>query len=171
MAVRSVCRSFPIMLVLAGCGATPALVRDQGSGPAFSPIAFFDGDTAGGGRLKIAALPVRRVEVVGHGTVEPDGSLLLVQHVFEGAKPERVRTWHIRATGIDRYTGTLSDARGAVDIDVHGNVLHIAYVAKGGFPVVQWLILQPGGQVALNHLVVRKLGLRIASLRETITRR
>lgn len=163
-------RFLPIALMLSACVATPSHRREAAPDPHFSPIAFFAGDTVGEGVLKIALSPVRTVRVAGHGQVDADGALTLVQHVREGAKPDRTRTWHIRPIGGDRYTGTLSDAQGPVTVESHGNLLHIAYVAKGGLGIEQWLFLQPGGQVAFNRLVVRKLGLRIAALRETITR-
>lgn len=39
---------------------------------------------------------------------------------------------------------------------------------KGGMRVDQWLTLSADGQVAQNHLIVRKLGVTIATLEETI---
>ncbi len=171
MATRRI-RSLPVLLLLlSACVATPSHRHEAAPDPQFSPIAFFEGDTVGDGRLKIDLLPTRAVHVVGHGERAADGALTLVQHVREGDKPERTRTWHIRPIGGDRYTGTLSDARGPVSLETHGNTLHIAYRSTGGLGIEQWLFLQPGGRVALNRLVVRKLGLRIAALHETITRR
>ncbi|WP_174286997.1 DUF3833 family protein [Sphingomonas bacterium] len=157
--------------MLSACAATPSYRHEVANSPVFSPIAFFGGDTVGEGSLKIDLLHVRPVHVVGHGQIAADGTLTLVQHVREGEKPERLRTWHIRPIGGDRYTGTLSDAVGPVHVESHGNALHIAYAAKGGLRIEQWLFLKPGGQVATNHLVVRKLGIRIAALNETISRR
>ena len=161
----------PMLLALPACVATPTYRHEAAATPDFAPIAFFTGDTVGEGALTIGMVHRRPVHVEGHGTVEPDGTLLLVQHVRDGTKPERIRTWHIRSIGGDRYAGTLSDAAGPVRLETHGNALRIAYAAKGGFAVRQWLFLQPGGQVAVNHLIVRKLGIRIAALRETIARR
>ena len=163
-------RILPILFALAGCVASPFRADEPRTDLAFSPIAFFAGDTVGEGLLKIGPTRVRAVHVVGHGEIDATGALTLVQRVREGHKPERTRTWHIRPLGGDRYTGTLSDAAGPVTVTAERNALHITYVAKGGFPVEQRLFLQPGGQVALNQLVVRKLGVRIARLRETITR-
>ncbi|WP_375394326.1 DUF3833 family protein [uncultured Sphingomonas sp.] len=158
------------LLTLSACAATPSYRHEVARGPFFSPIAFFGGDTVGEGSLKIDLMHARPVHVVGHGQIEADGTLTLVQHVREGAKPERVRTWHIRPIGGDRYTGTLSDATGPVSMEARGDIVRIHYSAKGGFAVAQSLFLQPGGRVAINHLVVRKVGVRIAALRETITR-
>ena len=41
---------------------------------------------------------------------------------------------------------------------------------QGGLHAQQWFYLQPGGQVALNRMVVTKFGLPVASLDETIRR-
>ena len=66
------------------------------------------------------------------------------------------------------YTGTLSDAKGPISAKVSGNELNIRYKTKDGLDVEQWLFLQPGGETAVNHMVVRKLGVTVASLEETI---
>ena len=163
-------RLLPFLLTLAACVGSPFRADEPRTDLAFSPIAFFAGDTVGEGLLKIGPTRIRTVHVVGHGDMDANGALTLVQRVREGYKPERTRTWHIRPLGGDRYTGTLSDAAGPVSVTAERNALRITYVAKGGFGVEQRLFLQPGGQVALNQLVVRKLGVRIARLRETITR-
>lgn len=127
------------LLMLAGCVATPSHRREAAPGPSFSPMAFFAGDTIGEGSLKIVLHRSRPVRVVGHGAVEPDGTLRLVQQVHEGDALERMRTWRIRAIGGDRYAGTLSDASGPVAMETRGNRLHIAYRAKGGLDIEQWL--------------------------------
>ena len=102
-------------------------------------MTFFAGDTVGEGVLKIDLTHRRTVHVVGHGDVDAGGMLVLVQQVREGAKPERTRIWHIRAIGDGRYTGTLSDAAGPVSVTSQGNVLRIAYRAKGGFAAMRFL--------------------------------
>jgi Protein of unknown function (DUF3833) len=72
--------------------------------------------------------------------------------------------------GGGRYGGTLSDAEGPLVAQITGNCLHLRYSAKGHLSVEQWLYLQPGGKVALNRMVVRKFGIRVARLDETIRR-
>ena len=158
-------------VLLAACVTTAPHLDLARPTPVFSPNAFFGGDTIGVGVLSIDIVGKRATHVSGHGTVDPDGTLVLVQRVRQGSKPESTRTWHIRSAGGDRFTGTLTDAVGPVDAYVRGNLLHIAYASKGGLKVEQWLYLQPGEKVALNRMVVRKLGLPIASLDETITKR
>ena len=131
---------------------------------------FFDGDTIGEGVLQIDVVGKRRTHVVGHGHIASDGTVVLVQDVAQYNKVSRTRTWHIHPLGHGRFTGTLTDATGPVAAYPRGNMLHIGYVARGGLAVEQWLYLQPGERTALNRMVVRKLGVVIASLKETITK-
>ena len=50
-----------------------------------------------------------------------------------------------------------------------GNRLHLRFTTTdGGLDAEQWLYLQPGGRVALNRMVLRKFGLPVATLDETI---
>lgn len=160
-----------VVLALAGCVSVPHHRDLAAPSPAFSANSFFDGETLGEGMLDIDVVGRRATHVVGHGHVEMDGTLVLVQEVTIGKKPSTTRTWRIKSVGADRLTGTLTDAKGPVTLYTRGNLLHIAYVQKGALDVEQWLYLQPGGLVALNRMVVRKLGIPIASLNETISKR
>ncbi len=49
-----------------------------------------------------------------------------------------------------------------------GNRLHLAFRMRGGMMVDQWLTLSPDARVAQNRLIVRKLGMTVATLGETI---
>lgn len=160
-----------LALPLAACVSIPRHVDLARPGPIFSPGAFFSGRTEGKATLRIAVKGTAPVRVEGDGHVEPDGTLVLVQRVRQGDKPPTTRTWHIRSAGPGRYTGTLTDATGPIAGDVTGNLLHLRFTMKGGLDTEQWLYLQPGEQVALNRMVVRKFGVAIASLSETITKR
>jgi hypothetical protein len=53
---------------------------------------------------------------------------------------------------------------------VVGNRLHLRFAQKGGFRAEQWLDLQPGGQVVRNVMIIRKFGIAVARLDETIRR-
>lgn len=136
----------------------------------FTPQRFFSGRTEGSGKLKILFARTRVVKVHGRGQVMTDGTLVLDQRVeIEGDAPAD-RTWRIRPVGDGRYEGTLSDASGPVHGDVRGRRLHLVFPMKGGFVAEQWLDLLPSGNVALNHMVVRKWGLPVATLEETINK-
>jgi hypothetical protein len=53
---------------------------------------------------------------------------------------------------------------------VAGNRLHLSFRMRGGMDVDQWLTLAPGGRSAKNVLRVRKFGVTVAALDETIRR-
>jgi len=138
------------------------------AGPApLDPIAFFTGVTNGEGSLDtLIARPVP-VSVSSLGLRE-HGGLKLIQRIEEGDKPERVRTWTLKPAGPGRYTGTLTDAEGSVEITVTGPRAEIRYTTPGGVRIKQQLALQPDGRTILNHLEAYKFGLRVAVLKEII---
>ena len=120
--------------------------------------------------LKILFHTPRTTHVTSVGRVDAEGTLALDQHIEQQGKPARDRHWRIRPLGNGRYTGTLTDASGPVTGEVEGNRLHLGFPMKRGMHVDQWLTLSPDGQVAQNHLIVRKLGVTVATLEETIRR-
>jgi hypothetical protein len=139
--------------------------------PHFDPVAFFTGETEGRGRLKVMFSRPKSMRVSGHGMLQGDGVLVLDQTVTTEGDRAKTRQWRIRQTAPDHYVGTLTDASGPVRLDVTGNCLRIHYHAKGGLAFSQVLTLQPGGQISQNVMKVRKLGMVVATIRETITRR
>ena len=133
----------------------------------FQPIAFFEGHSQGDGQLrKLFSSPVS-VSVDSVGRVR-NGTLVLDQTIKENGKPPSTRRWIIVRAGPDRYAGTLTDAVGTVDGRVEGPRLYIRYTMKHGLTVQQQLAEQPNGRTVLNRLVVYKLGVRVATLNETI---
>jgi hypothetical protein len=159
-----------LSMLAASCVSIGPSARLAAPAPVFAPQAFFAGRTVGDGTLRVTFSRSRAVHVVGDGRVEPDGTLVLRQHVEDGGKPPRDRVWHLRDLGGGRLAVTLSDAAGPVDADVAGNRLHVRFRTKDGLGVEQWIYLRPGGDTASNRMVVRKFGLPVASLRETIRR-
>jgi hypothetical protein len=158
---------FALTLLLSACVASPrAPAADAGAAP-FPVMAFFDGGTEGRAVLKIAFRSPQQVIVHGRGRVE-NGTLLLHQIVKEGDKPPRERQWRIREVSPGHYAGSLSDATGPIKAEADGNRLHLTFRMKGGFDVEQWLVLAPDGKSAHNIMAVRKLGVRVATLDETI---
>ena len=159
-------RILPFLAVIpAACApAVPAAAP----GPVFDPLTFFAGRTEGIARLKIVLRAARGVRVQGSGRVEPDGTLVLDQIVAQDGRPATRRRWRIRRTGPATYAGTLSDAVGPVAGEVSGNRLRLAFTMKGGVATEQWLTLAPDGRSAANLLTVRKFGVTVARLDETI---
>ncbi len=57
---------------------------------------------------------------------------------------------------------------GPVSGEVTHNRLHLSFRMKGGFHAQQWLTMEPSGRSVRNVMVVRKFGIPVASLEETI---
>ncbi|HEV2596462.1 MAG TPA: DUF3833 family protein [Sphingomicrobium sp.] len=153
------------MLSVAGC--TGRVDLPAAGGVDFEPIAFFSGRTHGDGELKkLLSNPVR-VTVDSVGSVKGD-TLILDQTIRENGKVPSVRRWTMRRVGHNRYSGTLTDAVGAVEVDVAGPRASIRYTMKHGVRVAQQLVQQSDGSTVLNRLVVQKFGVRLATLNEII---
>jgi hypothetical protein len=138
------------------------------AGPApLDPIAFFTGETRGIGTLDPIVGRSVPISVESRGTPEA-GGLRLVQRIREGTKPGRVRTWTMRKVAPGRYTGTLTDASGPVELTVSGARAYVRYRTPSGLTIGQQLALQPDGRTILNHLEAHRFGIRLAVLDETI---
>ncbi|MBB4154405.1 hypothetical protein GGQ80_002318 [Sphingomonas jinjuensis] len=157
-----------LVLPVAGCVPTPRHADLAALGPTFAPEVFFAGKTVGEGMLRVVFSHAKPVHVEGQGRTGPDGTLTLVQRVEEQDKPARMRSWRLRQRPDGGYDATLSDAVGPVDVEVQANLLHIRFTMKGRLGVEQWIYLQPDGRSALNRMVVRKFGIPVAALHETI---
>lgn len=131
---------------------------------------FFAGRTEGSGTVRIVLSGTSAVRSQGRGRILPDGSLSLDHVVHQEGEPERRRTWHMRRSGPGRYTGTISDARGPVSAEVHGNRVHVTYRTREGYSVDQWITFNADGRTASNQMTFRRMGVRVATLQETIRR-
>jgi hypothetical protein len=157
-----------LALALAATAAGAAAVQPPAACSAtLDPIAFFTGQSQGEGTVDtLLARPVKLlVESVGRREGE---SLILDQTIREGAKPPRNRRWIMRPVAPGRYTGTLTDAVGPVNVTVTGSRATIRYRMRGGLDVDQQLTLQAGERTLLNRLHVRKFGIKVATVEETI---
>ena len=145
------------------------LLLAQAPPAAPSPEAFFTGRIEGSGTVNIILSGRHSVRVRSAGRMER-GALLLDQVVQEEGKPARRRSWRLVRSGPNRFTGTLSDARGPVTGSVAGNVLHLRYRSREGPSVEQRITLHPGGRTAHNRMTFRRFGLTVATVEETIRR-
>ena len=164
--------ALPALALLAGCVAAPPLASLESATPVFSPEHFFAGRTDGTGSLRIAFAGRNALRVEGHGRVEPDGTLVIDQRIEQDGKRPAIRQWRMRSDRPGHWTGTLTDADGPVSADAQGNCFHIRYRMKsGGLSVEQWLYLQPDARTVRNRMTLRKWGVPVAGLEETIVKR
>ncbi len=164
-----------LLVLAAACASAGCLAlgapRPAPDGPELRPERFFDGTTTGLGTLAIRGRGTQMVRVESTGRAGADGVFELVQTIRLGDGPPRTRTWTMRPTGPDTYTGTLTDARGPVDVRVDGSRLTIRYAMPGPWVRMrQTLTLMPDGQTALNTSTVTVLGVPWARLSEQIRR-
>lgn len=154
------------LLLVPGDAASAAPRHDAAT--RFDALSFFAGHTEGRGRLKIVLRPARAVSVHGDGQRVGRETIALRQTVEDSGKPSKHREWRIREVAPGRYAGTLTDAIGPITGREIGGRLRLDYRLKGGLRVTQWIEAAPGGRIAHNRLTVRKLGIPVAHLDETI---
>ena len=162
--------SLALLTSLSACVATGRLPEPAATAPALDPLAFFAGATRGEGRLQIATRKPRAVRVEGMGRIEPDGALRLDQSVSLAGKPPVQRQWQLRRDEQGGVVGSLTDASGPVTGTMTGGGLRLRFAMKGGFRAEQILALQADGRTLKNVMIVRKFGLPVARLDETITK-
>ena len=139
--------------------AAPAAAAPQ---PDASPLAFFEGRTVSEGTTKIMLRKPYRTRSDGVGRIDGDGTLLLVQQVEEGSEPRKERRWRIRQIAPNRFSGTMSEAVGPVEVEKVGARFRFRFRMKGGLAVEQWLTPLADGVSARSTLTVRKLGIAVA---------
>ena len=145
-----------VLLCAGSAAAAPA--------PKLDLTVFFTGHTHAENVMKIAfhrATPLIVDSVGGKGD---KGDFVLIDTIHEGDKPVRTRKWIMRQSAPGHFTGSLSDAVGPVDIDVSGNSALVQYTMKGGLKVRQQMDLVGDGRALANHVVVRKFGLKFATV-------
>jgi hypothetical protein len=157
-------------LALAACTAAAPPEASQ-SGPAFDPVAFFTGASHGDGKLDQVMKATSTVTVDSIGRPEKDGTLTLIQRIAMQGDPPRTRVWKLKQVAPGRYAGSLTDASGPVETVAIGRAIRIRYPMKGGLHVEQWLTALPGGRALDNRMTVHKWGVRVATLRERISKR
>ncbi|NUQ17118.1 MAG: DUF3833 domain-containing protein [Sphingomonas sp.] len=132
------------------------------------PFSFFEGVTETVGTLKVVMHKPVHTRSIGHGVVERDGSLSLVQRVEDEGRAPYMRRWLIKRAGPGRFVGTMSEASGPVTIDEVGDRFRFRMKMRGGLSVEQWLTPLPGGRAASSSMTVRKFGIAVASSQATV---
>ena len=155
-----------LALIVALAVSVPSAAADPG--PRLDMLAFFTGKTHGENVMKIVLKRPAKLVVDSVGGKGDRGDFVLIDTVREEGKPVRTRKWIMRPAGPNRYTGSLSDAVGPVDVAVTGDTATVRYTMKGGLKVTQVMTMQAGGRSLSNNVVVKKFGMKFASVNGTI---
>ena len=145
---------------VSGAGA----VQTQG----FDPITFFTGATESTGALKQAFSSAKSTRGSGFGAMRGKGTFVLDQTMTIAGEPAKKRQWQLHLISPGHFGGMISDGKGPVTIDVAGNRLLIKYTMANGLKVQSTLTIDPGGRSGHNRSSVRKWGMTVATLDETI---
>ena len=161
-------------MIRAGVGAfalTLAIAAWAEDSKSFDPVAFFTGPTQGRGVLNELLGKEKRTTAQSVGKIDKDGWLILDQKVDVQGDALRQRHWRLKQVGPGKFSGTLSDAKGPVEVAVAGQSMRIRYTMKNGIKVDQSLTVLPGGKAVDNHTTFRKFGMKVATLIERIEKR
>ena len=119
------------------------------------------------GTLKAVLQKSKTIRVDSVGTEQKDGALLLTQTIHEPGKAPRTRSWRMRREGLNRYSGTLSDAVGPVRVTVEAGAIRIRYRDKDDLDFDQRLTAT-GPRELRNKMSVKRFGIRVATFDEVI---
>jgi hypothetical protein len=147
--------------------AAAASATSSASLPQADPLRFFEGRTETDGLIKVVFQKPYRGRSIGHGRIEPDGSLTLVQRVLDEGKPPHERRWSVRKIGPGRFTGTMSDATGPVTIEQVGARYRFRFTMDK-LGVDEWLTPMADGKSARITIQVRRFGIVVATTEGTI---
>jgi len=139
------------------------------------PLRFFEGATEAVTTMKIIAQQPFVSYTIGTGRINGDGSLELLQHVKEEGRRQFDRLWRIHQVSPGRFIGTMTEARGTVNIERVGNRYRFRFVTQGNMAVEQWITPARDATVANTQLTVRKFGIVVAHgsgwIRRSVDRR
>jgi hypothetical protein len=94
-----------------GCDQKPS--APAGLGPAFDPIAFFDGHTRSWGVIESrSGAPTERIVTDSHGERDGTDRLRMVQHLSFQDGTAQQRDWTLWRNGADRFEATANDMVG-----------------------------------------------------------
>ena len=148
-------------------GVAPAYAAEPAKPqPALDPLEFFTGEVRGEGTIKVVMKPATKMRSESRGTPDGKGGIVLDQKVYETGKPVRISRWKLHPTSKTTLAGT-NDV-GRVSGKLTGNRLLLKYPMKNGLTAEQYLYLQPDRRTLLNRMTVRKFGMTVAKIEETI---
>jgi len=163
-------------VLLSGCDAKPGPSESVGIGPAFDPIAFFDGHTHSWGVIENrGGAPTEWVVTDSHGEKDGAGRLRMVQHLSFQDGTKQQRDWSLWRSGADQFDATANDMAGSAKGQANGNVFHWQWVLERSpgnslmnVTMEQWMYRLADGSVMIRT-TISKLGIILAEVTEDFT--
>jgi Protein of unknown function (DUF3833) len=163
--------------VIAGCDNKPAASAMVGTGPAFDPVAFFDGHTHSRGVIeRRSGAPAERIVTDSHGWINQEKQLRMVQHLSFQDGETGERRWTLWRTGPGRFEATANDMVGSAAGETDGRMFHWEWVlarspgnALMNVTMNQWMYGLEDGS-AMIRTTVSKFGVIFAEVTEHFTR-
>lgn len=163
--------------LIAGCDRKPELPASLGSGPAFDPIAFFNGRTHSLGVIENrSGAPTQRVVTDSHGDKDGSDRLRMVQHLSFQDGSTQQRDWTLWRTGPNRFDATANDMAGTAKGESDGGIFHWQWVlvrSPGHWlrevTMNQWMYRMEDGTVMIRT-TVSKFGFIVAEVTEQFVR-
>ena len=162
LASRLLFAALPVALL----GASASAVTSSPD-PKTDPMRFFEGKTESVSTIKLIMRKPYRSRTIGNGEID-SGVLNLIQRVHQEGKAAYDRKWRMRQVAPGRFTGSMSEATGPVNVEQVGGRYRFRFRMKGNVSVEQWLIPQPGGNSARSTMKIRKLGILVGRSEGTI---
>jgi len=163
-------------ILTAGCTGKRASVVAYG-GPAFDPMAFFDGHTRSWGVIESrSGAPTGRIITESVGVRDGSERLRMVQHLSFQDGTTQERDWVLWRSGADQFDATANDMVGTARGQADGRMFHWQWVlarspgnALMNVTMRQWMYRMEDGSVTIRT-TVSKLGFILAEVTEQFTR-
>jgi hypothetical protein len=162
--------------LIAGCDHKPPESATTGTGPAFDPVAFFDGHTRSWGVIESrSGAPTERIVTDSQGWINQANQLRMVQHLtFQDGKTQE-RNWTLWRTGPGRFEATANDMVGSAAGEADGRMFHWEWVlarspgnALMNVTMNPWMYGLDDGSVMIRT-TVSKFGFIVAEVTEQFT--
>jgi Protein of unknown function (DUF3833) len=161
---------------LAGCNNQPSVTTFGDAGPAFDPVAFFDGHIQSWGIIEgRTGTPTGWVVTHCEGQADGPDRVHMVQHLSFQHGPDQQRTWTLWRTGPSQFQATASDMVGTATGQSDGRSFHWTWVLASApgerlFDVTmdQWMF-RLDDRAVMIRTTVSKLGIVLAQISEQFT--
>jgi hypothetical protein len=149
--------------ILVGALICAAILPASADAGIRQPLRFFEGRTEMVSTVKVIMKKPYRSRTLGNGRILGDGSLTLLQQVYDEGQPPKQQRWTVHQVGPGRYSGTMTEAVGPVAVNEVAGRFRFKFKIKGNLAVEQWLTPSADGNSARSNLTVRKYGMKVAS--------